>query len=187
MSSFGNLNDIQNRTPEAAAEGDRFYTPTELARRLVATVPFTAATESILDPCAGADAFFNQFPPSIDGLAPVAHHRCEITQGSDFFKFTQPVSWIVSNPPFSQLTRWLEHTIHLATEGFAYIMPLYAINENRLRLANDHGFEIVDIILFKNPVSWNLGFQMAFVIFEKDGDPACSLLNPPTTRQATLF
>ncbi len=39
---------------------------------------------------------------------------CEIACGADFFAWTQHVDWIVTNPPWSQYRRFLEHALTVA-------------------------------------------------------------------------
>ena len=59
-----------------------------------------------LDPCAGNNAFYNAMPsPKI---------RLEISEGLDFFKFTEEVDWIITNPPFSIYDDFLLHSFKIA-------------------------------------------------------------------------
>lgn len=181
-------NNIQNRTDEEKIEGDRFHTPASLAERLVQCVPQMGRKESWLDPCKGFGAFYDAFPDD----AATTHHWCEIEQGRDFFKLKDEHDWIVSNPPFSQLTDWIKHTLRLSRIGFAYILPLYSISHSRLELIELAGFKCVDIVLFKNPVSWKIGFQFAFFVFIRteqllpDESASIRRLNDDGTLQSNL-
>ncbi len=46
----------------------------------------------VLDPCRGPGAFWKHMPGA---------EWCEIEEGRDFLEWTQPMDWIVSNPPYS--------------------------------------------------------------------------------------
>lgn len=69
----------------------------------------------ILDPCRGAGAFTDQLPACTSW--------CEITDGRDFFKWTAPVDWVVSNPPYSMTRPWFRHSYEIA-ENLLYLIPL---------------------------------------------------------------
>lgn len=173
------MNDIANRTEDDAAEGDLYYTPNELARQLIDLVPINPG-ETILDPAKGQGAFFNNFPGDhwIDFN--------EITLGNDFYNETRKFDWLITNPPFSQLKKWLLHSAHLANVGFAYIIPLHGLTTHRIKTLADLGWNITDLVLFKNPDSWNIGFQMAWVIWQKVAPGSVKLLHHPKTLQVTL-
>ena len=174
-----NGNDIQGRSPAEKKEADIQFTPPSLARDLIDETGIIG--RSILDPCSGGGAFFHSFPPDMD------RYECEIQRGSDFFKWTVPVHWVVSNPPFSQLTRWLEHTMNIATVGFAYIMPTYSLTHRRLMLIESFGFYCEKTIIIENPKSWNIGFTMAYYVFKKNGLRNTRVLGDRLPVQQRLF
>lgn len=78
-----------------------------------------------LDPCRGKGAFYDQLTG--DKL------WCEISEGVDFFKFTQNVDWIISNPPFSTFGPWLDHSLTLASD-VVYLIPVNKIFSSIVKL-----------------------------------------------------
>lgn len=90
---------------------DSVYTPDPMARLIVAEFK---PTGRILEPCKGGGAFMRHLPSHTEW--------CEIEEGRDFFAWTEPVDWIVSNPPYSDFHRWLEHAFTVA-ENVVYLVP----------------------------------------------------------------
>lgn len=173
------MNGVQQRDDDDAAEGDLFFTPQELARDLIDLVPIETG-QTLLDPAKGAGAFFDNFPDN--------HWRDwnEISQGNDFFNEQRNFDWLITNPPFSQLKKWLVQSAQVATQGFAYIIPLHGLTTHRVKTLADLGWNITSLVLFKNPDTWNIGFQMAWVIWEKKPAQQVRLLNHPKTLQTRL-
>ncbi len=159
---------------------DEIYTPFSLSKSLLDHVP-QLPKQSYFDPFYGTGSFFHNFPTS------EKNDWCEINLGYDFFKYEKTHDWIISNPPFSQLTKTIQHTVKLATFGFAYILPSYALTHQRLKLINENGFYIHKLVHFKNPKSWQIGFQMIFVIFTTTKNPFFVNLESTNTIQPSLF
>ena len=158
-----------------------YYTPSSLAEALVRRIDFDTAKVA-LDPCSGTGAFYRAFPKWI------AKEECEISQDKgNFFDWNVPVCWIISNPPFSDLTKWIEHTCKYATIGFAYLIPTYALSFQRLKLIESWGFYCKEMTIIDNPKEWGgIGFPMAFYIFEKNGERNVRLNQEKEPIQATL-
>ena len=94
-------------TPE-----DVVYTPDWCAKDMV---EHFAPTGVVLDPCRGLGAFHD--------LLPEDSPWCEITEGSDFFDWTEPVDWVVGNPPYSLTRQWFFHSYGIA-QHLLYLVPL---------------------------------------------------------------
>lgn len=47
---------------------------------------------------------------------------CEIAEGRDFFAWSYPVDWIMTNPPFSLLREFLRHSMTVA-ENIVFLVP----------------------------------------------------------------
>ena len=158
MKGMGNIaNAIKNREEP----NDIFYTPSELVRDLLQQVPLDHG-DMVLDPFMGEGAFFDAFFPF------VRKDWCEIDKGRDFYEYFEPVDWVISNPPFSQLTKTLQHTMTLARRGFGYLMPTYSLTHSRINNAAGFGYQLRKLIFFPTPKHWQLGFQMCFAIFVKE-------------------
>lgn len=161
----------------------KFYTPSALAASLVARINFDDA-KVVLDPCSGLGAFYRAFPKWI------AREECEIDYSKgDFYDWNIPVCWVISNPPFEDLTKWIEHTCRIAQLGFAYLIPTYALSHNRLKMIESWGFYCTEATIIENPKEWNLGFPMAFYIFKKKDKGSARnirLISDPEPVQTTL-
>lgn len=90
---------------------DIVYTPDSVAKMIVDEFK---PQGRILEPCKGGGAFMRYLPESAEW--------CEIREGRDFFAWKEPVDWIVSNPPYSAWTRWLDHSFTLA-QNIVYLVP----------------------------------------------------------------
>lgn len=82
---------------------DVVFTPDWLAEKIVSLFPITG---KILEPCKGEGAFLKFLPPDTDW--------CEIADGKNFYDYNQKVDWIVTNPPYSDYNRFLEHCFELS-------------------------------------------------------------------------
>ena len=85
-------------------KADIVYTPRSLAKAIIDHHPLTG---TVLDPCRGARAFFDQFPNYVDA------RWCEIAEGRDFMHWQAPVDWIVTNPPWSMFRNFLVHSMRV--------------------------------------------------------------------------
>ena len=150
------LNNIKHQE-----SNDELYTPISLSKKLIEFIPIKE-NDSCLDPFYGTGSFFNNFNLNKE------NDFCEINLGSDFFRYQKKHDWVISNPPFSQLTKVFKQTLMVSNKGFAYILPSYSLSCNRIKMASDNGFYLTKLIHFKNPKEWMLGFQMVFAIFTKN-------------------
>lgn len=91
---------------------DVVYTPAAWAEDMVS---FFKPEGLCLDPCRGGSVFYD--------LLPEPRLWCEIEEGRDFFDFDTNVDWIVSNPPYSLFSRWLDHSLRIA-DNIVYLIPV---------------------------------------------------------------
>ena len=91
---------------------DVVYTPDDIALDIVRHFQ---PTGKILDPCRGDGAFFRHLPANAEW--------CEIEQGRDFFLWTEPVDWLIGNPPYAVFSDWLRHSFTLAHD-IVYLIPV---------------------------------------------------------------
>ncbi len=159
---------------------DELYTPISLSKKLIENIPIKE-NHSCFDPFYGTGSFFNNFNSNNE------NDFSEINLGRDFFRYTKKHDWVISNPPFSQLTKVFEHTLMISKIGFAYILPSYSLSCNRLKIASDSGFYLNKLIHFKNPKDWMLGFQMVFAIFTKEKNDSFVNLESAEGVQTKLF
>lgn len=90
---------------------DAVYTPEWAASDIVQWFkPFGR----ILEPCKGQGAILKYLPGA---------EWCEISEGKDFFAWTDPVDWIITNPPYSTFNEWLKHSFEVS-ENVVFLTPM---------------------------------------------------------------
>lgn len=95
---------MNNHSRWSKSSHDVHYTPRTVAKEIIdAFEGYMKKGDVVLEPAAGDGAFLSQFPQF------VKTDWCEISQGKDFFDYTSSVDWIITNPPYSLLTRWMNH------------------------------------------------------------------------------
>jgi hypothetical protein len=92
--------------------GDVVYTPDWAAKDMV---DHFQPSGVVLDPCRGKGAFADLLP----GGSP----WCEISDGVDFFAFTEHVDCIIGNPPYSLTRPWFRHSFTIADRAI-YLVPI---------------------------------------------------------------
>lgn len=138
---------------------DIVFTPDDVARD---TVEHFNPRGRCLDPCRGDGAFFKYLPPGSEW--------CEIREGRDFFDFTDRVDWIVSNPPYSIFSRWLQHSFTVAN-NIVYLIPInkpfnsYAIMQ---RISDWGGIHSIYVVGPGSQLSFPIGFAIGAVYFKRD-------------------
>lgn len=112
---MGKLLTMQPFLLHSPANRDIVFTPDWLARDIV---EYFKPTGVCLDPCRGDGAFLRHLPSG--------SHWCEIEQGVDFYAWSTPVDWIISNPPYSHLLAWIRHSFKIAA-NIVYLMPVHRV------------------------------------------------------------
>lgn len=166
---------------------DDIQTPLALARQLVAHF---RPTGTILEPCRGEGNFLKALReharflvPSIQQLEtrvqPLAtspqrleaRHSvlwCEIKCGRDFFAWDQPVDWIITNPPWSQIRAFLQHAMELSDHVVFLLTINHMWTKARLRDIRESGFGIREILLVDMPKTFpQSGFQLGAVHLQR--------------------
>jgi hypothetical protein len=126
--------------------GDAVYTPRWVAKDMV---KHFKPSGRILETCKGPGVFMEFLPDA---------EWCEITEGRDFFEWTDPVDWTVSNPPYSKTRPWFKHSYTIAA-NLLYLVPLRNIFSGFGFVKEIHDFGgIVEIRLYGTGGS--IGFPM---------------------------
>jgi len=100
--------------PNNLADGDEVYTPDFAAKDMV---EFFQPFGKMLEPCSGDGAILKYLSNA---------DWCEIQKGKDFFQYTSKVDWIITNPPYSQFWKFLEHSMSLA-DNIVFLIPCYKV------------------------------------------------------------
>ena len=156
---MGNKDIVQQstKTKNSNNRRDCVYTPEDLAVKLIKKIKINK-NDILLDPAAGTGVFWRNFPKSH------RQYKCEIENGSNFFEFKDKVDWIITNPPYSILNKYLEHSFKLANKGIAFLVGSYSLTPKRLEMIENAGFKIVELHYLK--VSAWYGIQ-CFMILER--------------------
>ena len=91
---------------------DVVFTPEWLTKQICDMFPITG---KVLEPCKGEGAFLKYLPKATDW--------CEITEGRNYYDYDKKVDWIVTNPPYSDFNRFLEHSFNLA-DNIVLLVPV---------------------------------------------------------------
>jgi hypothetical protein len=132
---------------------DVFYTPKSVALEMIEMCNITPDM-SVLDPCRGGGIFYNNLPEC-------KKDWCEITEGKDFFDYKERVDLVISNPPYSIWTKWLDHTCEI-TDKFCYIIGVMNLTDTRIRELHAKGFGITAVRYLK--VDWWFSHSIIMIV-----------------------
>jgi hypothetical protein len=101
---------------------------------------------------------------------------CEIKQGRDFFAWTERVDWIMTNPPWSQIRRFLQQAMSVADQ-IVFLMTINHVwTKARLRDIRAAGFGLREIVLVDMPPTFpQSGFQLGAVYLSRGWTGAIKL------------
>lgn len=138
---------------------DKVYTPIETAKDIISKFKLYG---KVLDPFKGQGAFYDNLPNNIE------KDWCEMDLGRNFFDYTMPVDWIISNPPYSIFGPVLEHSMELA-DNIVYLIPLNKITSSFTRVKQLQNFGGIPYIYLISPKKCNFpfGFCTAAVYIKK--------------------
>lgn len=148
---LGIAHEVQDQT-------DIVFTPADVARDVV---EHFAPSGRILDPCKGDGAFFDHLPSGAE--------FCELKDGKDFFHWTEPVDWIVSNPPYSIFSAWLDHSFTVA-ENIVYLIPInkpFNSFSMMRRLQEYGGIREIYVVGPGSALKFPIGFAIGAVHFQR--------------------
>ena len=139
-----------------SAATDVVYTPHQWASCVVNLLPLHG---KVLDAAKGNGAFYDIFPDHVE------KKWCEITEGRDFFQFTDRVDWIVTNPPWSRIREFLDHAMDIADNVVFLITTNHAYTKSRMRLVEEKGFAMRGLLHMPTPPKpWpQSGFQLSAI------------------------
>lgn len=146
---------------------DNIYTPKEMALAIVRTLKPSGI---ILEPCRGKGGFTDVF--SEENLE---FEWCEITDGIDFFdKKETNASWMITNPPFSKVTKFIKKSVELGIPNIALLVTVNTIWMNgKLNFLKESGYKLEEIYLIESPYfrrigEWRQsGFSLGVLVIRK--------------------
>ena len=99
--------------PKNTPEKDIVMTPEYLAKEII---EHFNPTGRILDPCRGEGAFYDNYPGDDNDW-------CELGEGKDFLQYQKKVDWIITNPPWSKMQKFLAHGMQIA-DNIVYLTTI---------------------------------------------------------------
>ena len=137
---------------------DVHFTDTRIA---AAVVDHYHPSGRCLEPFKGNGVFMQFLPPDASW--------CEITEGKDFFDWTEAVDWIVTNPPFSNMTQVLNHSFSVS-DNCVFVIPIskYWSSAPRIESVARYGglVEIAHLGRGRD-IGFNIGFPFAAMHFKR--------------------
>lgn len=138
-------------------ESDIVLTPLDVAKDVI---EWFRPYGKVLDPCKGDGAFL-QFMPGAEW--------CEIREGRDFFAWTEPVDWIVSNPPYSIFSKFMRHSMTVA-RNIVYVIPVnkvYNSDRTMREIWDWGGVPEIHVIGPGSALKFPIGFCIGAVHFQR--------------------
>lgn len=136
---------------------DIIMTPLSIAKMLV---NHFKPEGKILEPCKGTGNFLKYLPKGT--------LWCEIKKGRDFMDFKKKVDWIITNPPWSKIRVFLNHSMEVANDVCLLLTINHLWTKARLRDIKEKGFGIKEIVVFEAPKELNnSGFVCGMVHLQK--------------------
>ncbi len=134
------------------SSNDDVQTPLDLAERIVRHFN---PKGKVLEPCSGQGNFMRFLPGA---------RSCEIKRGEDFFEWQERVDWIITNPPWSHIRDFLQHSIKMA-DNIVFLMTVNHVwTKARIRDIYGSGFALKEICLVEMPESFpQSGFQLGAI------------------------
>lgn len=141
--------------PTNSPEKDMVMTPECLAKEII---EHFSPSGLILDPCRGQGAFYNNFNTDTKDW-------CELEEGKNFLSYGKKVDWIITNPPWSKMQKFLEHGMRIS-DNIVYLTTVnHYTTKKRIRDMRNYGFAIAEIYCVPTPTKpWpQLGFQLGAI------------------------
>lgn len=94
---------------------------------------------------------------------------CEISEGRDFYEYNSKVDYIFTNPPWSQMRKFLQHSYKLADNVYVLVTVNHLWTKARLKDMRDNNFGVVEICCVHTPKNFpQSGFQLAMIHLKKN-------------------
>ncbi|QYM77529.1 hypothetical protein K0B96_09315 [Horticoccus luteus] len=169
---------------------DDVQTPPALARRLV---QHFQPRGRILEPCRGEGNFYRALRAHLRGATADSRANgrlggqrraragesvawTEIKAGRDFFACTDTFDWIITNPPWSEIRRFLQHAMQHADNVVFLLTINHVWTKARLRDIRAADFGLKEIVLVDMPASFpQSGFQLGAVHVQRGWHGAIAL------------
>lgn len=139
-------------------KNDVVFTPDWLAEKMCKMFDIQGL---ILEPCKGEGVFLKYLPKDTEW--------CEITEGKNFYDYSKKVSWIITNPPYSDFNRFLEHSFELAN-NIVLLVPIAKIFKSMgtIEKIYNYGGIVSCSFLSGSKAGFPFGFPIGIYYFKKN-------------------
>ena len=145
---------------------DVFYTPAEIAVEMVDMAELKPG-DVVLEPCYGGGIIFNLIPDYC------SKEWCEVAKGRDFMEYTGSPTHIITNPPFSLFTQFVEKMIELQPQTITLLFGCINCSLNRVNLLIDAGYTITkQHHTWWKPIVAGFTIIIQFELYAEPGQPA---------------
>lgn len=123
-------------------------------------VDFFRPKGRVLEPFKGGGAFYDHLPKGT--------HWAEVDDGVDFFSIEDKFDWIVTNPPFSNLTDIMEHCFEIS-KTTVLLVPMSKIYSSAPRMSLVKNVASIKRELYfgsGRKIGFDIGFPFAAMEFE---------------------
>ena len=125
----------------------------------------------VLEPCKGEGSFLKHLPENTEW--------CEIVDGRNYYDYNKKVDWIVTNPPYSDFNRFLDHSFELA-ENIVLLVPIAKMFKSMgtIKKILTYGNIVSIHLLPASKAGFSFGFPCGIFYIKRgyDGDTTIKLL-----------
>ncbi len=151
-------------------KNDVVFTPDWLAEKIVSMFPISG---KVLEPCKGEGVFLKYLPSDTEW--------CEIADGKNFYDHIGKADWIVTNPPYSDFDRFLDHSFELA-DNVVLLVPIAKIMKSTgtLKKVFAYGGIVSCSFLGGGQAGFPFGFPVGIYHFKRGytGETKFEILSP---------
>jgi len=125
---------------ETDVKKDKVMTPDYLAKSII---EHYKPNGFCLEPCKGTGNIYKYLPRPKDW--------CEIDEGRNFFDWTKKVDWIITNPPWANMTMFLDHCYEVAENVVFVMLSHHLWTKKRMNSFIDKNFIMREMLLIPTP------------------------------------
>tara|TARA_R110000824_G_C14815121_1_gene636059 strand:- start:36 stop:557 length:522 start_codon:yes stop_codon:yes gene_type:complete len=136
---------------------DVVFTPDNISKDFVDRYDFYG---KVLEPCKGMGAILKYLPKDSEW--------CEIAYGVDFYEYKNKVDWLITNPPYSDFDRFLDHAFEVA-DNVCLLVPFAKIFKSMgtMRKIYNYGGIVSAFVIGASKCGFPFGFPVGMIHIKK--------------------